>query len=164
MPIIATAGVIVNGVIHLEIIREGAEKVGQKWVFGKLTWEGILWDQHSRESSGKSRTQQLLLGSPAFSPGHSYLFSFFCMWPRCVEEAKPAISRSLLQVLFQWSNFRRSRSHFQPEKENISNQKSIFNLIKYFQSKNFQQEKQFLSLYFIICSFYIDFFLNISFL
>ena len=107
----------------------------------KLTWEGILWDQHSRESSGKSRTPQLLLGSPAFSPGHSYLFSLFCMWPRCVKEAKPAISRSLLQVHFQWSNFRRSRSHFQPEKENISNQKSIFNLMKYFQSKKFPTRK-----------------------
>ena len=66
---------------------------------------------------------------------------FFCMWRCCIEEAKPAISRSLLQVHFQWSNFCRSRSHFQPEKENISNQKSIFNLIKYFQSKKFPTRK-----------------------
>ena len=48
MPIIATAGVIVNGVIHLVIIGEKCRKVGQKWVFGKLTKEVILWDQQSQ--------------------------------------------------------------------------------------------------------------------
>ena len=97
----ATAGVIVKGVIHLPV-----EIFKAPQFFCCLTWVGIQWVRHSQEAFGRLQRRQLLLGSPASSPGkpHYHLLRWekFAYWFKKCERA-PAKSRSSQPFLIQHS-------------------------------------------------------------